>query len=333
MKRVATFRTARSRFNAIKFASAPGLLSVQPPPRASRHSWLREIASARLRARLHMSPASVRLVRTAGLSVLRQLKLEEALLRADGGNWCLVNDGAASTTAVLGLSGCVSRASRRRAGLDCVTHSKPGVMLHASRVLAAGVPVVRRFSGGGTVVVDCDTQLVSFIFAAQAAPDVQLFPAPLMKWSGQFYAGVFAEHADFRLRENGTCRAAAATAALTRPRTDYVFGDRKFGGNAQSIIKGRWVHHTSFLWDFQSANMELLRHPPRMPAYRQVRANAGLAARLGPADAARLPGTRARGVCVPAARALGAARNARPPRSPAACAAGLHGGGYAARGC
>ena len=53
-----------------------------------------------------MSPAVVRLVRTAGLPLLRQLKLEEALLRADGGNWCLVNDGAASVTAVLGLSGC-----------------------------------------------------------------------------------------------------------------------------------------------------------------------------------------------------------------------------------
>ena len=60
-----------------------------------------------------MQPASVRLVRTAGLSVLRQLKLEEALLRADDGNWCLVNDGAAGATAVLGLSGCVSRSSRR----------------------------------------------------------------------------------------------------------------------------------------------------------------------------------------------------------------------------
>jgi len=82
-------------------------------------------------------------------------------------------------------------------------------MLHTSRVLAAGVPVVRRYSGGGTVVVDCDTQLVSFVFSAQAVPDVQPFPAPLMKWSGLFYSGVFAEHADFGLQENGARRAAA----------------------------------------------------------------------------------------------------------------------------
>ena len=79
-------------------------------------------------------------------------------------------------------------------------------MLHAARVQRAGIPVVRRFSGGGTVVVDGDTQLVSFVFGVAAAPAVPLFPAPLMKWSEGFYAGVFDDLPDFRLRENGACR-------------------------------------------------------------------------------------------------------------------------------
>ncbi len=54
--------------------------------------------------------AVVRLVQTARLPVLRQLLLEEALLRADTGHWCIVNDGAAQPTAVLGLSGCANAA-------------------------------------------------------------------------------------------------------------------------------------------------------------------------------------------------------------------------------
>jgi lipoate-protein ligase A len=51
---------------------------------------------------------------------------------------------------------------------------------------------------------------------------------------------------------------------------DYVYGEHKFGGNAQSITKGRWVHHTSLLWDFHPPNMELLKFPPKSPHYRQV---------------------------------------------------------------
>jgi hypothetical protein len=49
-----------------------------------------------------------------------------------------------------------------------------------------------------------------------------------------------------------------------------VFGHRKFAGNAQAITKGRWLHHTSFLWDFQGELMRLLKHPSRAPEYRAV---------------------------------------------------------------
>lgn len=64
-----------------------------------------------------------------------------------------------------------------------------------------------------------------------------------MNWSETFFKPVFQDLTprNFKLREH-----------------DYVFDDHKFGGNAQTIIKDRWVHHTSFLWDFQPSNMEYL---------------------------------------------------------------------------
>jgi lipoate-protein ligase A len=54
---------------------------------------------------------------------------------------------------------------------------------------------------------------------------------------------------------------------------DYAFNRQKFGGNAQSITKNRWVHHTSFLWDYDLKNMDYLKNPQRAPEYRQVRSS------------------------------------------------------------
>ena len=48
----------------------------------------------------------INLLRLQGLPILQQLRLEEALLRADAGNWCILNDGSATTAVVLGISGC-----------------------------------------------------------------------------------------------------------------------------------------------------------------------------------------------------------------------------------
>ena len=47
----------------------------------------------------------INLLRLQGLPILKQLRLEEALLRADAGNWCILNDGSATAAVVLGISG------------------------------------------------------------------------------------------------------------------------------------------------------------------------------------------------------------------------------------
>mmetsp|Transcript_13564 Transcript_13564/g.42814 ORF Transcript_13564/g.42814 Transcript_13564/m.42814 type:complete len:149 (+) Transcript_13564:524-970(+) len=88
-----------------------------------------------------------------------------------------------------------------------------------------------------------------------------------MAWTGQLYGGVFQELGlDLQLREN-----------------DYIIDQTmKVGGNAQSIVKGRWLHHTSFLWDFQDADMLYLSLPRNRPDYRGDRDHSDFVTRIAP---------------------------------------------------
>lgn len=127
------------------------------------------------------------------------------------------------------------------------------------------IPLIRRFTGGGTVITDKDTMIVSIIFGSRNAfsklpyaPNP--FPRDIMSWTSkmiyqQAFDSLCGTDAGFRLREN-----------------DYVMLDgKKIGGNAQAISGERWLHHTSFLWDFDSKNMDYLKHPKKAPSYRSGR--------------------------------------------------------------
>ncbi|MGM0440565.1 MAG: lipoyl protein ligase domain-containing protein [Chlamydiota bacterium] len=161
--------------------------------------------------------------------ILQQLRLEEALLRLDHQEWCIINQGAA-VSVVMGISG------------------KPAKLLDLQKLKELRLPVIKRFSGGGTVVVDPNTILVSFIRQEDRAS-----PSHIMEWSSKIYQPFF-KKGDFRACQR-----------------DYVFGNRKFGGNAQYITKNRWVHHTSFLWDYDRQLMEVLKQPIIAPEYRRGR--------------------------------------------------------------
>ncbi|KAF4046324.1 putative BPL/LPL catalytic domain-containing protein [Phytophthora infestans] len=175
--------------------------------------------------------------------IQEQLKIEEALFRADSNcNWFIYNDQHSLPTIVMGISG------------------KPEQLLHQDAVKRDGIPVLKRFSGGGTVIVDHSTVFTTFICKHEDFPQVKPFPREIMAWSQDFFSPFFSrickEDLKFSLRED-----------------DYVINDRKFGGNAQSLSKGRWLHHTSFLWDFNPKNMEYLTNPARQPKYREQRSH------------------------------------------------------------
>lgn len=128
---------------------------------------------------------------------------------------------------------------------------KPELLINQTKLLSQPIPVIKRFSGGGTVVVDEETIFVTFILNKEHL-NIPLQPEVIMKWTEGFYKNVFPQN--FTLREN-----------------DYVFHEKKFGGNAQYIRKNRLLHHTSFLWDFTKENMDYLLLPSKAPNYRNRR--------------------------------------------------------------
>lgn len=81
---------------------------------------------------------------------------------------------------------------------------KPSELLESKHVLRDEIPVIRRFTGGGTVVVDPGTIFVTLICNKDDVPGVQPYPRSIMQWSSLLYNEVFQGIGDFQLRENGT---------------------------------------------------------------------------------------------------------------------------------
>ena len=165
--------------------------------------------------------------------VWQQLAIEEALLRADNENWCVINEGSAPAI-VFGISGKINE------------------HIDTESVKKNQVTVVRRFSGGGTVVVDESTFFVSFIFQKDEL-HLDQCPKKLLEWTRPIYLPVFYPQ-EFIIREN-----------------DYALKNKKIGGNAQYFTKTRALHHTTFLWDYKKERMDLLKMPPKIPEWRKER--------------------------------------------------------------
>lgn len=179
---------------------------------------------------------TLHLIHTRGMPIFEQLQLEEAFLRTDTRNICFINVGSPKAI-VMGISGA------------------PEKLLHLESVKRNQIPVIKRFSGGGTVIVDEKTLFISFLFNKDAI-SIPAFPEPLLRWSADLYQKSW-KIPNFSLQAQ-----------------DYTIGKRKCGGNAQYIRKDRWLHHTSFLWDYSEKNMEYLLLPPKRPDYRQDRSHA-----------------------------------------------------------
>lgn len=177
-----------------------------------------------------------------GLPLLVQLQLEEALLRTNDQNYCLINHGAPPAI-VMGISQIPDEV------IDFKAHQNNPI------------PIIKRYSGGGTVVIEPTTVLVTLILNHAVIPTLP-FPKDVLKWTEELYKPAF-HNIPFSLKEN-----------------DYAIGELKCGGNAQYFAKNRIVHHTSFVWDYTNAHMQLLKMPPKMPSYRAERSHQDFLYRL-----------------------------------------------------
>ncbi|MEI8011222.1 MAG: lipoate--protein ligase family protein [Candidatus Omnitrophota bacterium] len=140
--------------------------------------------------------------------------------------------------------------------------------LDAAACASAGVAVLRRSSGGGTVLQGPGCLNFSLVLAKARHAD--------MVSIGRSYAFILG-------RVLKALKACGVDAAF-RPVCDLVAesGEMKFSGNAQRRGRAYVLHHGTILYDFDLALISAcLKMPPRMPEYRRGRRHADFVANVG----------------------------------------------------
>ena len=126
----------------------------------------------------------------------------------------------------------------------------PEPWAHVAACAARGVPLLRRESGGGAVVVGPGCLNVALVLSLDRRP---------------WLAGV---ECSYR-RLLGRTAAALAVGGIAVRSTDLALRGRKFAGHAQRRGRGALLHHGVLLYDFDLDLVPaLLAEPPRRPAWR-----------------------------------------------------------------
>jgi lipoate-protein ligase A len=131
-------------------------------------------------------------------------------------------------------------------------HTAEDVILDACA--ADGVPVLRRFSGGGTVVLGpgCLNYAVALPLVSQP--------------------GLADVAASFRLVLGRIVTALGIPGVAIEGRTDLAIGGKKVSGNAQRRGRRALLQHGTLLYNFDPAlALRYLKEPARRPAYRAER--------------------------------------------------------------
>jgi len=105
-------------------------------------------------------------LRGYGLSMLERLVLEEVLLHHDNRNWILIGNHSVAPHRYL-----KKQQQQQQDPPPCAVvmgiGGKPKQLLDVDKVRRDGIPVLKRFSGGGTVVLDQDSIWTTLIFGRE----------------------------------------------------------------------------------------------------------------------------------------------------------------------
>ena len=140
-------------------------------------------------------------------------------------------------------------------------------------VQAAGVPVARRSSGGGTVVIGPGALNVTVVLPISAEPvafrSVDTAQQLVLSWVAD------------ALRPFGP-------EVVMLGSGDLTWRGRKFAGSAQRRLRNFLMVHASLLYDYELTQIDqYLKVPPRQPSYREGRSHADFVTNL-PLDRASI---------------------------------------------
>ncbi len=122
--------------------------------------------------------------------------------------------------------------------------------------VADGVPILRRCSGGGTVLLGPGCLCFSLVLAFERA-------APLNDVTHS-YAHILGRIRDALLN--------LVPGIVHAGKSDLAIGDRKFSGNSQRRMRTHLLHHGTILHGFELARIEYYsKMPTRQPEYRRQR--------------------------------------------------------------
>lgn len=132
--------------------------------------------------------------------------------------------------------------------------------IHEDACRERAVPVLRRCSGGGTVLQGPGCLNYSVVLPLSCVG-----PDPTITATNRFVME----------RNRSALEKLLGEPVSIAGHTDLVLGDRKFSGNAQRRKRESFLFHGTFLLNFDRALIEkTLRPPPRQPDYRRHRSHA-----------------------------------------------------------